>query len=295
MESLMVKEFPKNKELSQTKIEESLKIHVEDEISKEEPCCILNEKSIEIKQKERVEEKEGLNFEDSSKDEGGKLSLGTLLEEKQLIESNSNYCAIPRVNECHFNIANYVSYVLGIEEKGRNMEKELDNFLKDLLINHVLHLDEKTSMKLIKYIHSKNHDVVHANNKKLGMQYLVFESWSWISRTNLFKRVANDVHQESQEAKDLLHGPFTSARPKKIKDNDGNMDNGVVSYMEEALKNKLEEFEGQGKASNDQPPIVALPVVVGRLLPVKILKDGTLPYLFLMKRLMGILSHEAIG
>ncbi|KAI5675939.1 hypothetical protein M9H77_06889 [Catharanthus roseus] len=37
-----------------------------------------------------------------------------------------------RVDECHFNIANYVSYVLGIEDKGRNMEKELGNSLEDL-------------------------------------------------------------------------------------------------------------------------------------------------------------------
>ncbi|KAI5675530.1 hypothetical protein M9H77_06480 [Catharanthus roseus] len=58
MESLMVEKSPKIKEPSQATIEESLKIHVEDESSKEEPCCIMNEKSIEIKQKERVEEKE---------------------------------------------------------------------------------------------------------------------------------------------------------------------------------------------------------------------------------------------
>ncbi|KAI5659368.1 hypothetical protein M9H77_28161 [Catharanthus roseus] len=59
MESLMIEEIPKNKELSQAKIEESFKIHVED-ASKEEPSCIMNEKSIEIKEKERVEEKERL-------------------------------------------------------------------------------------------------------------------------------------------------------------------------------------------------------------------------------------------
>ncbi|KAI5672793.1 hypothetical protein M9H77_13157 [Catharanthus roseus] len=51
IESLMVKQSPKNKELSQAKIEESLKIHVENETSKKEPCCIMNENSIEIKEK----------------------------------------------------------------------------------------------------------------------------------------------------------------------------------------------------------------------------------------------------
>ncbi|KAI5681288.1 hypothetical protein M9H77_02515 [Catharanthus roseus] len=44
-------------------------------------------------------------------------SLGTLLEKKQFIELNSISCAIPRVDEYYFNIANYVSYVLGIEDK----------------------------------------------------------------------------------------------------------------------------------------------------------------------------------
>ncbi|KAI5648296.1 hypothetical protein M9H77_34301 [Catharanthus roseus] len=49
MESSMVKESPKVIELSQAKIEESLKIHV-----------VEDEKSIEIKEKERVENKERL-------------------------------------------------------------------------------------------------------------------------------------------------------------------------------------------------------------------------------------------
>ncbi|KAI5667396.1 hypothetical protein M9H77_17249 [Catharanthus roseus] len=39
------------------------------------------------------------------------------------------------VDECHLNIENYVSYVLGIEDKGSNMKKELGNFLKDLRIS----------------------------------------------------------------------------------------------------------------------------------------------------------------
>ncbi|KAI5681709.1 hypothetical protein M9H77_02937 [Catharanthus roseus] len=110
------------------------------------------------------------NFEDSSKDEGGKLSykyiktissfpsnsylsfeiyfkeiklfslvfmeneyqfyflnsLGILLEKKQFIEFNSISCETPRVDEYHFNIANYASCMLGIEDKGRSLEKELD-------------------------------------------------------------------------------------------------------------------------------------------------------------------------
>ncbi|KAI5682173.1 hypothetical protein M9H77_03401 [Catharanthus roseus] len=52
-------------------------------------------------------------------------SLGTLLEKKQFIEFNSISCTIPRVYEYYFNITNYAFCVLGIEEKGRNIEKYL--------------------------------------------------------------------------------------------------------------------------------------------------------------------------
>ncbi|KAI5676873.1 hypothetical protein M9H77_07823 [Catharanthus roseus] len=55
IELLMVEESPKIKELSEDKIIESLKIYVVKETSKEEPCCIMNEKSIGIKEKERIE------------------------------------------------------------------------------------------------------------------------------------------------------------------------------------------------------------------------------------------------
>ncbi|KAI5681645.1 hypothetical protein M9H77_02873 [Catharanthus roseus] len=62
------------------------------------------------------------SFEHTSYDDYGDYgrfyflnSLGTLLEKKYFMEFNSISCAIPRVDECHFNIANYVSYVLGIE------------------------------------------------------------------------------------------------------------------------------------------------------------------------------------
>ncbi|KAI5683019.1 hypothetical protein M9H77_04247 [Catharanthus roseus] len=40
-----------------------------------------------------------------------------------------------RVDEYQFNTANYASCVLGVEDNGRNMEKELGNFLEDLPIN----------------------------------------------------------------------------------------------------------------------------------------------------------------
>ncbi|KAI5654259.1 hypothetical protein M9H77_31446 [Catharanthus roseus] len=52
------------------------------------------------------------------------------------------------------------------------------------------------------------------------------------------------MNQESQEAKGLLNGLCTSARLKKLKALE---DNGMIVYMMEALKSKLEGFEGQEK------------------------------------------------
>ncbi|KAI5653698.1 hypothetical protein M9H77_30885 [Catharanthus roseus] len=46
----------------------SLKIDVMEETSKEDPCCIMNEKSIGIKEKQRVEEKESKKEEQRLKD-----------------------------------------------------------------------------------------------------------------------------------------------------------------------------------------------------------------------------------
>ncbi|KAI5663214.1 hypothetical protein M9H77_22537 [Catharanthus roseus] len=66
-------------------------------------------------------------------------SLETLLEKKQFIEFNSISCAIPRVDEYHFNIANYASCVLGVEDK-RSMEKELGTILEELPISLSLNL-----------------------------------------------------------------------------------------------------------------------------------------------------------
>ncbi|KAI5653062.1 hypothetical protein M9H77_30249 [Catharanthus roseus] len=47
--------------------------------------------------------------------------------------------------------------------------------------------------------------------------------------------------------------PLTRARMEELKIHDANVDNSMVSYMEEALKNKLEGFEDQGKASKLLP------------------------------------------
>ncbi|KAI5653471.1 hypothetical protein M9H77_30658 [Catharanthus roseus] len=61
-------------------------------------------------------------------------SLGTYLERRYYIEFNSISCAIPRVHDYDFNIANYVFCVLGVEYR-RSMEKELGPILEDLSIS----------------------------------------------------------------------------------------------------------------------------------------------------------------
>ncbi|KAI5652559.1 hypothetical protein M9H77_29746 [Catharanthus roseus] len=135
----------------------TLKRHNGVETSNVDSCENMNEKSIEkedcneIKEKERGEEKERLverlcifdsismfskeseyfecpkekevslrkNFGDSSKDKDGRLTY--------------------KFDEYHFNIANYASCVLGVEDKGRNMEKELGTILEELPISLSLH------------------------------------------------------------------------------------------------------------------------------------------------------------
>ncbi|KAI5682375.1 hypothetical protein M9H77_03603 [Catharanthus roseus] len=61
-------------------------------------------------------------------------ALGTYLERRYFIEFNSISCAIPRVDEYDFNIANCVTYVLGVDNR-RSMEKELGPILEDLSIS----------------------------------------------------------------------------------------------------------------------------------------------------------------
>ncbi|KAI5653240.1 hypothetical protein M9H77_30427 [Catharanthus roseus] len=259
-------------------------------------------------------------------------SLGTLIEKKQLIEFNSNYYAIPRIDECHFDITNYASCVLGVEDEGRSIEKELGAILEELSMKlslipslmcyevsfyaikefllkdfenrmgnnlklfqvnplafeksnlkkeafeqstfphllckimsvethqvsfqgfqvgenmmqaiqdwlisknafeeksfhgHVLCLDEKMNMKLIKYNHSKNHDIVPANNKKFGIKRFIFDPGGWIKET---------LPSCSQHV-------------------------------------KLANDQSRKQNPNSSPA----PTITCRLLPVKLMKDGTLP------------------
>ncbi|KAI5664506.1 hypothetical protein M9H77_23829 [Catharanthus roseus] len=87
-------------------------------------------------------------------------SLGTLLDKKQVIELNSFSLAIPTVDEYHFNIANFASSVLGVEDKGRSIEKELGTILEYLPISlflnpslsfHEVSFEELNSANLVEF------------------------------------------------------------------------------------------------------------------------------------------------
>ncbi|KAI5663361.1 hypothetical protein M9H77_22684 [Catharanthus roseus] len=208
MEPSTVKEPPKVIELSQAKIEESLKIHVVEGTSKEEPCYIMCENSIEIKEKERVEEKTRLNVQ---KKKRVSLKSEIVKEDECFIEKQESEKEEQREKETVVFEKSKENFEDSSKNEGgtlayknrrqRNMEKELGAILEKLPISlslnlslsfnkelsHVLRLDGKTNMKLIKYIHSKNHGIVHANNKKFGLQHLVFDPRGLISNTFGFK------------------------------------------------------------------------------------------------------------
>ncbi|KAI5657077.1 hypothetical protein M9H77_25870 [Catharanthus roseus] len=58
-----------------------------------------------------------------------------------------------------------------------------------------------------------------------------------------------DVDRKSQAPIESKLRPITRAWMKKLKAFNGNEDNGMVAYIEDALKNKIEGFGDQGKAS----------------------------------------------
>ncbi|KAI5653742.1 hypothetical protein M9H77_30929 [Catharanthus roseus] len=79
-------------------------------------------------------------------------SLGAYLERRYFIEFNSIACAIRRVDDYDFNIANSVSCVLGFEDR-RSMEKEFGPILEDLSISLYLNpssLCYKVSLEKLK-------------------------------------------------------------------------------------------------------------------------------------------------
>ncbi|KAI5653345.1 hypothetical protein M9H77_30532 [Catharanthus roseus] len=67
--------------------------------------------------------------------------------------------------------------------------------------------------------------------------------------TNRPKLHLRDVDQKCQASMKLKIGATTRARMKKLKASNRNEDNGMVAYIEKALKNKFEEFGDQGEAS----------------------------------------------
>ncbi|KAI5672514.1 hypothetical protein M9H77_12878 [Catharanthus roseus] len=155
-----IEEFSKVNELPQVtiEVEESVVLHVKEEISNEDSCDNMNEKSIEkekcneLKEKERVEEKERLveklyifdfisiiskeseHFECSKEKESELEKSERVKENECFIEKQESEKEEQREKEI-------VILEERIEDKGRNMEKELGNFLKDFPMISLVELE----------------------------------------------------------------------------------------------------------------------------------------------------------
>ncbi|KAI5683010.1 hypothetical protein M9H77_04238 [Catharanthus roseus] len=102
------------------------------------------ENRIKTNQEQALRNKCGVvNHEDKDKQsEGGTLAYKSIKTNSSKVKEehlptrfSSISCAIPRVDEYYFNISDYASHMLGDEEKGRNMEKELGTILEELPIS----------------------------------------------------------------------------------------------------------------------------------------------------------------
>ncbi|KAI5663863.1 hypothetical protein M9H77_23186 [Catharanthus roseus] len=138
MESIMVEEFPKIKEFSQAKIEESFKIHSVEEEGEHLECS-----------KEKESEIEKISFQGFQVGANMMQAIQDWLISKGAFEEES------------FN---------GLTSFYKSFNKELS-----MLASHVLYLEEKMAVKLFTYIHSTCHDIVHDSNMKFEMQLLVFD------------------------------------------------------------------------------------------------------------------------
>ncbi|KAI5683107.1 hypothetical protein M9H77_04335 [Catharanthus roseus] len=90
------------------------------------------------------------------------------------------------------------------------------------------------------------HDFGVMNNASIESILVGFRLCGEDSRMNLFKGRADDENRMSQSPMEWKLGPITRAQRKKLKIHE---DNGMISYIEEALKRKLIGFEGQDRAS----------------------------------------------
>ncbi|KAI5668829.1 hypothetical protein M9H77_18682 [Catharanthus roseus] len=75
-------------------------------------------------------------------------SPGTYLERRYFIESNSISCASLRVDDCDFNIANFDSCVVAVEDR-KSMEKELGPTLEDISISLSLNFSSLRNLFLL--------------------------------------------------------------------------------------------------------------------------------------------------
>ncbi|KAI5653322.1 hypothetical protein M9H77_30509 [Catharanthus roseus] len=187
MKPSMIEEFSKVNELPQAtiEVEECVVLHVKEEISNVEHCDVmgdtnLEKDNIEIKEKERVENKERLverscifdsisilskeseHFECSKEKESGlekseKVKENECFIEKQESEKEEQrekeIVALEKSEEMNFYANETNSFFSRIEDKGRNMEKELGAIFKELPIN--LSLNPSLMCYEVSFVHLK--------------------------------------------------------------------------------------------------------------------------------------------
>ncbi|KAI5677388.1 hypothetical protein M9H77_08338 [Catharanthus roseus] len=108
-----------------------------------------------------------------------------------------------------------------------------------------------------KVIHHEKNTCVFNSISILGhlnynLWYKIFEVID--SRLNIFKRGYDiNMNRDDQEANELIHRSITRGRAMKIKAYDDSLAKGMVAFIKETMKNKLnkknEGFEDKGKPS----------------------------------------------
>ncbi|KAI5662713.1 hypothetical protein M9H77_22036 [Catharanthus roseus] len=158
-------------------------------------------------------------------------SLRTYLERSYFIEFNANSCAIPRVDDHDFKIANCVSYVLGVEDR-RSMEKEIGPILEDLSIS--LSLNLLYVMKPFKEIfYLWNSYNIETLVDKLDALF-AYPLLGMDSRTNLSKGV-DSMTWDAQEIVELLQGPVTRGMARRMEEKH----QGKITIFEKMIKTCL--------------------------------------------------------
>ncbi|KAI5682139.1 hypothetical protein M9H77_03367 [Catharanthus roseus] len=167
-------------------------------------------------------------------------SLGTYLEKRYFIDFNSISCAITRVDDNDFNIANCVSCVLGVEDR-RSMEKELGPILEDLSIRISLNTSSlcyEISSKELKslldsYIFQEfsatclHHNINERKETYHGVRKLRQKLLRNVFKDEFFQKRGGWYDPGCQETVELLQGPVRRAMTRRMEE----ANQGMIAYL----------------------------------------------------------------